>query len=213
MTGEEFVETCQKALSGYRKGMDFLIDDREIWIVSCDIFNEMARNGFFQNMELEDPSVPTQFVTTFMGPEENGVRKGIALYNDPVRNLSYFNLPAIPINLPNRRGFKMIFPIRNMEARFWVIDPNEVASAISLLGKNSSKTFAWQEGRRMYLSRLYSVSDAPRIAAMLVNSGMGSVSMDADLPMDEGQIHQVRLRVLDYFLNAGKPIDTTKDAK
>jgi hypothetical protein len=208
MTGSEFVDSIIKYLSNFKESMDFRLDDRDVWIVVCDILNGYAKRGLFENMKLDDPTVPDQYATTFTGVEG----KGLNIYYDPIRALCYSNLPAKPINLPSRRGYKLIAPVRNMENAFWICDANEARNAMRIMG--NSKVLAWPEGKKMYYSKRFDETNAPFIVMILVIAGASSLEMDAELPIDPAMAFQVRTDVINYFLpKTDKELDTTRDAK
>ena len=205
MTGAEFVDSIVKYLTAFKENMDFPIDDREVWMISCDVLNSYAKQGLFENMKLDDPTVPNQYVTTFTD---------IKIFYDKKRALCYINLPATPINLPHRKGYRMIAPIRNMEARFWIVDANEAQSAMSIMGNGTGRVLAWPEGKKLYLSKRFDDTDAHEVMAMLVISGASSISMDAEMPIDPSLIQQIRADVISYFSPKVDPqLDTTRDGK
>lgn len=208
MTGAGFVDSIKQYLANFKETMDFRIDDRLIWGVVCEIVNGYAKRGLFENMKLDDPTVPDQYATTFTGEEG----KGINIYYDQIRGLCYSNLPAKPINLPSRRGYKLIAPIRNMENAFWVCDATEARNSMRIMG--DSKVLAWAEGKKLYYSKRFDETNAPYIVMILVISGASSLEMDAELPIDPAMAFQVRTDVINYFLpKTDKELDTVRDAK
>lgn len=194
MTGSQFVDSIKQYLADFKETMDFLVDERLIWGIVCEILDNYAKRGLFENMKLDDPTVPDQYATTFMGAED----KGLSIYYDQIRGLCYSNLPAKPINLPSRRGYKLIAPVRNMENAFWVCDANEARNAMRIMG--DSKVLAWPEGNRMYFSKRFDETNVPFIIMILVISGASSLGMDAELPIDPAMTFQVRTDVINYFL-------------
>lgn len=208
MTGAEFVDSIKQYLANFKESMDFRVDDRLIWGIVCEVLDNYAKRGLLENMKLDDPTVPDQYATTFMGAEG----KGLSIYYDQIRGLCYSNLPAKPINLPSRRGYKLIAPVRNMENAFWVCDVNEARNAMRIMG--DSKVLAWAEGKRMYYSKRFDETNAPFIVMILVISGAASIEMDAELPIDPAMAFQVRTDAINYFLpKTDKELDTVRDAK
>ena len=186
------VETILDYFANYNRGMDNALEERDIFPILCGVVNEKAKLDIFGNMKMGDNNVANQYVVTF---------DNVKIYRDNHRALNCSVLPAMPINLPNRKGFVLVCPVRNMNKRVILADVNHIAAmATSPSPDMEGNIVGWKEGDKFYYWTSFDETNAPIMMFQMVVSGFGSIGMDSELSCDPAMEQTIRQEVIDYFM-------------
>jgi hypothetical protein len=207
MTGAAFVESVLDYFSEYDRGMGLALEERDVWIIACDIINKQAKIGLFENMQAGDPNAPEQYTMNF---------RNITIYRDNELALCYSNLPAQPISLPSERGIDFVSGMRSRNNPFVICHRNQVPMVASGGKKyyEEGATYCWKEGKRLYYDVDFDETNMPKIFMRIVGAGASAIDMQSELPLDATQVQAVRLETIDYFMaNEKRRQDFTKDSR
>lgn len=207
MTGAAFVESILDYFAEYDRGMDLALEERDVWVITCDFINAQAKLGLYENMQAGDPNAPEQFTISF---------RNVPIFRDNELALCYANLPAQPISLPFERGIDFVSGMRSRNNPFIICHRNQVPMVSSGGRKyyEEGATYCWKEGKRIYFDTDFDETNMPKLFIRIIGAGASSIDMQSDLPLDSTQVQAVRERVIDYFMaNEKRRQDFTKDSR
>lgn len=201
MTKREHAEIILNYLAEYTIGMDLQFEERDIYPILDSVTNAYAKRNMLENMKLGDPNISDQYALEF---------KNIEIFFDKDYALCYSNLPAKPIALPNGRGVDFVSGMRNRNSQFYVVNRNQLT--LQPEQEIEGNVYCWKEGSRIYYSKRFDETNAPRVFMRLIVSSASSVDADSEYPLDPSVEYEVRKEVINYFMAINSDTqDLTKD--
>ncbi len=199
-------ESILDFIAKYDRGMDEALDFRDIYVVLDRVTNAYAKKGLLADMKLsDDPNLPSGYVVNFDNQK---------IYFDPKYELCFSDLPANILNLPYEKGIDFVSSMKNRFNPYLVVSRNEwFLAGRSMAAGADGNVLVWREGARLYYSKRFDGSENIDVFMRLAIAGTGSISEDAEYPIDPSVEQAIVSEVIKYFVGNPMPQDPAKDSK